>query len=80
MDFNSCEGCSRDLGGGYCRISMEAECREGGGFELHTCRKCRRLEALKHQRLVDNIVFVVFYGIACALCGAAALKLYYLVF
>lgn len=59
---------------------MEAECREGGGFELHTCRKCSRLEKMKHMRLVDNIAFVVLYGIACALYGAAMLKLYYFVF
>lgn len=31
----SCKGCKHDLGGGYCRINMEAECREGGGFELY---------------------------------------------
>lgn len=28
-----CEGCRHDLGGGCCRINLEAECREGGGFE-----------------------------------------------
>ena len=31
----SCEGCNWDLGGGCCRINMEAECREGGGFEMY---------------------------------------------
>lgn len=30
----SCKGCRHDLGGGCCRINCEAECREGGGFEL----------------------------------------------
>lgn len=30
----SCEGCKNDLGGGHCRINVEGECREGGGFEL----------------------------------------------
>lgn len=30
----SCVGCKNDLGGGHCRINMERECREGGGFEL----------------------------------------------
>lgn len=29
----SCEGCKHDLGGGCCRINLETECREGGGFE-----------------------------------------------
>lgn len=31
---SSCMGCKNDLGGGHCRINMERECREGGGFEL----------------------------------------------
>lgn len=31
---NSCEGCRNDLGGGCCRMNVEGECREGGGFEL----------------------------------------------
>lgn len=30
----SCEGCRHNLGGGHCRINVEGECREGGGFEL----------------------------------------------
>ena len=34
MKNNSCIGCIHDLGGGCCRINVEAECREGGGFEL----------------------------------------------
>lgn len=34
MNSESCEGCNHDLGGGCCRINAEAECREGGGFEL----------------------------------------------
>ena len=28
-----CEGCKHDLGGGCCRINLEPECREGGGYE-----------------------------------------------
>lgn len=35
----SCNGCEYDLGGGCCRINMEAECREGGGYELYTSVK-----------------------------------------
>lgn len=31
----SCKGCAHDLGGGQCRINVEWECREGGGFELY---------------------------------------------
>lgn len=31
---NSCVGCKNHLGGGHCRINLEGECREGGGFEL----------------------------------------------
>ena len=28
-----CDSCKHDLGGGCCRVNLEAECREGGGFE-----------------------------------------------
>ena len=31
---DSCDGCKHDLGGGCCKINVEGECREGGGFEL----------------------------------------------
>ena len=31
----SCKGCIHYLGGGQCRINVERECREGGGFELY---------------------------------------------
>ena len=34
----SCRGCMHYLGGGQCRINAEAECREGGGFELFVQR------------------------------------------
>lgn len=34
MKKESCAGCKNDLGGGCCKIHVEAECREGGGFEL----------------------------------------------
>lgn len=33
-ECKSCEGCRHNLGGGHCRINVEGECREGGGFEL----------------------------------------------
>lgn len=32
----SCDSCSHYLGGGCCRINLESECREGGGFEAWT--------------------------------------------
>ena len=32
-DNVSCDSCSHYLGGGCCRINLESECREGGGFE-----------------------------------------------
>ena len=28
-----CETCREYLGGGSCNLSMEMECRDGGGFE-----------------------------------------------
>ena len=34
-EHESCAGCANHLGGGHCRISVEGECREGGGFELY---------------------------------------------
>lgn len=33
MSRSTCDGCHHDLGGGACEINLEAECREGGGFE-----------------------------------------------
>lgn len=33
-EHDSCDGCKHDLGGGCCKINVEGECREGGGFEL----------------------------------------------
>lgn len=32
-DLVSCDSCYHYLGGGYCRINLESECREGGGYE-----------------------------------------------
>jgi len=34
-EHTSCEGCKHNLGGGHCRINVEDECCEGGGFELY---------------------------------------------
>ena len=31
----SCEGCRYYLGGGMCRIHLEDECAEGGGYEAY---------------------------------------------
>lgn len=31
---NDCSTCKHYLGGGYCRLNEEAECRDGGGYEL----------------------------------------------
>lgn len=32
-EHDSCEGCKHNLGGGHCKINLEGECREGGGYE-----------------------------------------------
>lgn len=37
-----CKGCTHDLGGGCCRINVEYECREGGGYELYEPAEERR--------------------------------------
>ena len=34
-EHTSCEGCKHNLGGGHCRLNVEDECCEGGGFELY---------------------------------------------
>lgn len=34
-----CETCHWDLGGGCCRINLEGECREGGGFEAWEAKR-----------------------------------------
>ena len=36
FEHDSCDGCIHNLGGGCCSITVEHECREGGGFELYT--------------------------------------------
>lgn len=33
LEHDSCDGCKHNLGGGHCRINLEGECREGGGYE-----------------------------------------------
>lgn len=34
MNEKNCANCNSYLGGGCCRLNAEAECREGGEFEL----------------------------------------------
>lgn len=34
MGVKTCVGCKNHLGGGCCRLNEEAECQEGGGYEL----------------------------------------------
>lgn len=33
-EHDSCDGCKHYLGAGCCRQNLEAECCEGGGFEM----------------------------------------------
>ena len=33
LKHDSCIGCKHNLGGGHCRVNLEGECREGGGYE-----------------------------------------------
>lgn len=35
MSDKTCATCCHYLGGGCCRINVEGECYEGGGYELH---------------------------------------------
>lgn len=42
-----CEACQHDLGGGCCRINLEAECREGGGYEAELLEQV--MKALDEQ-------------------------------
>ena len=46
---DSCDGCKHDLGGGCCRINVEAECREGGGFEMWEHRVPEEPEKLPEE-------------------------------
>lgn len=39
-----CEACRHYLGGGCCRINLEGECREGGGFEAWEPMESRHAE------------------------------------
>ena len=34
QNHDSCDGCVHNLGGDQCRMNLEYECREGGGFEM----------------------------------------------
>lgn len=36
---HDCSTCSYHLGGGFCRLNVEMECAEGGGYELWEERK-----------------------------------------
>lgn len=39
MRKKTCVGCKHYLGGGQCRINLESECREGGGYEAREPRR-----------------------------------------
>ena len=32
-EHDSCDSCKHNLGGGHCKVNLEGECREGGGYE-----------------------------------------------
>lgn len=32
-EHDSCNGCKHNLGGGHCKINLEDECADGGGYE-----------------------------------------------
>ena len=51
MKNESCAGCANDLGGGCCKINMEAECREGGGFELWEPKEAPKKEPEKVEHV-----------------------------
>lgn len=57
--MKSCKGCRHDLGDGYCRINMESECREGGGFELWEAdgliSRARLIEAVRARTMDEAL-------------------------
>lgn len=44
MSKSTCDGCRHYLGGGACEINLEAECREGGGFEAWEAKEDKEEE------------------------------------
>ena len=75
MNEKSCKGCKHYLGGGCCRLNMEAECREGGGFELWEAK-----EASLPVGKCECIVFLAGLIVVSMLYGVGLYKLYNLIF
>ena len=73
MVKDSCKGCRWYLGGGCCRINAEAECREGGGFELYEQEE-------EDVQPSTKVLFLVLYGAVSALWGIVLYKLYCWIF
>ena len=44
MIEKNCASCNSYLGGGCCRLNVEAECCEGGGFELWEAKISKKEE------------------------------------
>jgi len=63
--MKSCRTCRESLGGGHCRISLEKECCEGGGFE-----------AWKPRVLFVDMDHFADYLIATKYTGAYTARLY----
>lgn len=77
MEHKSCAGCRHDLGGGRdnCRLNLAYECRDGGGFEAweagepeEDARGPERGQGTEPQ--CGQSVFLIFFGLSCALIGA----------
>ena len=70
--FDSCDGCCHNLGGGHCRINVEEECREGGGFELWEFKKPEEInkqpkEKPKRPKLSESEKFLKWAAIILTL-------------
>ena len=75
VTINYCDGCKHYLGGGCCRLNMEAECREGGGFELWEAKETS-LPVWKYE----CIAFPTGLIAVSMLYGVGLYKLYNLIF
>ena len=57
-----CEACRHYLGGGCCRINLEPECREGGGYEAwEAAEKDAEPKRSKAENLLVRMLLILCF-------------------
>lgn len=75
MERNTCEGCKHHLGGGCCRLNVEAECGKGER-ELYEPIEVEDEGKWYQVPKGDMPIFIVSALISLAVWGTAIYKLY----